>query len=276
MKRNIILHSHIFKNAGTTFDHVLERNFAEGFIDHRNDEEVINGKQQYLDKYLLERPVIKAFSSHSVHFTARSNEYFNFIQVYFMRHPIERFRSVYDFEKKQAGDHKVTALGPQMAKRLNFKEYISWRLSDSAPYTIRNCQTVFLSGEGPSVGNIEHKFELAKKNLEITNFIGVVDRYNESMVVFEHYMRPTFPNIDLSYKIKNITSLQPGAKIEEKVFEICTEIGNELFETSIIKNEFDMEIYKIANDKLDRDVETIYNFKGLLGEFCDRCSQLKS
>lgn len=276
MRRDIILHSHIFKNAGTTFDHVLERNFGDSFLDHRSDQEIIIGKQEYLDGYLLERPYLNAFSSHSVHFTASSNEYFHFIQVYFIRHPIERFRSVYNFEQKQSNNPENSSLGPQMAKKINFKEYISWRLTDAVPATIRNCQTVFLSGEGPGIENIKYKFKLAKENLKKNNFIGVVDRYDESMVVFEHYLRPIFPHIDLAYIIKNVTNPQQDATIEEKICEINFEIGNALHEESVIKNKFDMEIFKMANKKLDEAINKFPDFDKLLQDFNNRCVALNS
>ena len=35
--RHIILHGHIFKNAGTTFDWSLQKNFGKNFLDHRKD-----------------------------------------------------------------------------------------------------------------------------------------------------------------------------------------------------------------------------------------------
>lgn len=37
-KRMVIIHRHLFKNAGTTFDAILENNFGRIFCDHRYDE----------------------------------------------------------------------------------------------------------------------------------------------------------------------------------------------------------------------------------------------
>lgn len=82
-KRDIILHSHIFKNAGTTFDYILEKNFGKSFIDHRDDKNVVDGRQRYLNDFLNKNKKIKAFSSHSIHFKAKNSFKYNFHQVYF-------------------------------------------------------------------------------------------------------------------------------------------------------------------------------------------------
>ena len=34
-KRVIMVHTHIFKNAGTSLDWVLQKNFGKNFLDHR-------------------------------------------------------------------------------------------------------------------------------------------------------------------------------------------------------------------------------------------------
>ena len=37
MRRKVIIHKHLFKNAGTTFDWSLHKNFGNDFCDHRDD-----------------------------------------------------------------------------------------------------------------------------------------------------------------------------------------------------------------------------------------------
>ena len=36
-RRHVLIHAHLFKNAGTTFDFSLQRSFGEQFVDHRDD-----------------------------------------------------------------------------------------------------------------------------------------------------------------------------------------------------------------------------------------------
>ncbi len=266
--RNIILHSHIFKNAGTTFDYTLKNNFKEDFIDHRDDVDMIDGKQKYLIQYLKKNKSIKALSSHSIHFTAKSNANFNFHQVYFIRHPIERIKSVYNFEKKQ-GSH--TSLGAKMANELNFIDYIEWRMGEDVPATIRNCHTLFLSGEGPQANNVDNKFKAAHATLKQLVLIGVVDRYDESMVVFEEYLTQYFSNIDLSYIRQNITNKDNKKNVEEKVKEVMDTFNPNLKEIILKKNSYDMKLYEMSNNKLDEQIAKIMNFDERLKFFKQRC-----
>jgi len=66
--RNILIHTHIFKNAGSSYDGALRNFFGEAFVDYRDDQDIVRGKMDYLLEYLDTHPDIQAFSSHSVHF----------------------------------------------------------------------------------------------------------------------------------------------------------------------------------------------------------------
>lgn len=67
-KRDIILHSHIFKNAGTTFDYSLEKNFGKNFIDHRDDIELYKLANQLLNNKISK---IKNFEEKLYNFRKR-------------------------------------------------------------------------------------------------------------------------------------------------------------------------------------------------------------
>lgn len=270
-KRSIILHSHIFKNAGTTFDHALEKNFLKDFIDHRDDADLVEEKQNYLTNYLRQHENTKAFSSHSIHFTALDDENFRFHQVYFLRHPIERIKSVYTFEKQQPSE---VSKGTKMAKELNMQEYIRWRMRDDVEGTIRNCHTIFLSGEGPSFDDIDKVYIQAKKNLYKLPLIGIVDRYDESMVVFEEYLKSYFPNVDLSYVRKNVTDTNKKLSVDEKANKLLLSLDDDLQKLVLEKNAYDIELYRLANKLLDKKIEQIDNFEAKLEKFKQKCEVL--
>ena len=248
--RKIILHSHIFKNAGTTFDHVLERNFGKGFIDHRDDKEVLRGRGDFVKEFLRSNVDICAFSSHSIHFHIESDDEFKFFQVYFIRHPIERIRSVYRFERLQGPS---ISLGGKMASELNFNDYVAWRMRSDVPATIRNAHTIFLSGMGPGVGEIDVMFERAKKCIEEKAFVGVVDRFDESLAVLSSILKPHFNNIDLTYVKKNVLD-KTSMSMDMKIYYIKSMLSNEVYNDVIEKNHFDLELYKLANRKLDENL----------------------
>jgi hypothetical protein len=100
--RNVILHSHIFKNAGSTFDWSLKRNFGERFVDHRDDEAMLSGKMEHLDQFLSGHPQVVALSSHRIHFRVSGWNQLRFHVVRILRDPIERARSVYNFDRQRS------------------------------------------------------------------------------------------------------------------------------------------------------------------------------
>ena len=57
----------MFKNAGTSFDWSLRRSFGDAFIEHHDDDAMRKGAD-YLEPFLLDRPHIKALSSHWITF----------------------------------------------------------------------------------------------------------------------------------------------------------------------------------------------------------------
>ena len=268
MMRNVIIHAHIFKNAGTTFDHSLRKNFADGFIDHRQDQELVQGKQEYLNQYLALHPECQALSSHSVHFNIESSESLNLFPVYFIRHPIERIRSVYEFEKKQNADTP----GARKAKEMDLEGFVDWYLEESSPATIRNVHTIFLSGQGPSADRLEEKFEQAMTVLEKPAVcINVVDRYDQSMLVMEDKLSADFPGIDLSYVRKNVTDKNPESSLENKLNTFLAGVSQSCQEKIIQKNQWDLALYEAANKRLDKEVQKINDLYARHQDFMVRC-----
>ena len=140
--RTVIAHGHIFKNAGTTFDWALEKNFGKSFCDHREDKPMRQQGASYLTQYLLDNPQINAISSHHLCETSTIDE-IDIIPVFLLRHPIERILSVYTFEREQ----KSSSPGAKAAKKYNFKDYVQWRMDPEVNRTIRNYQTSYLAGD---------------------------------------------------------------------------------------------------------------------------------
>jgi hypothetical protein len=275
MKKNILIHSHIFKNAGSTLDSVLKRQFLTSFCLHTDDEVLINGGNDYLDSLLNSNPEILAFSSHSIFFYPQNSEIYNYITLLMLRHPIERMRSVYEFERLQ---QPAIHMGSKMAKVLEFKSFVAWYMTGNRPFTIRNAQTIFLSANGFENDNMDYKFELAKERLADQNtLIGIVDRYDESMVLFEEELRRFFPNIDLSYpQRENVGSYKceenKDLSQEEKIQDIINELGSGLTEV-FYKNSMDLNLYEKANELLNIKIKSIVNFNEKLADYKHRCAK---
>ena len=188
-QRTIIIHCHIFKNAGTTFDWSLRKNFGNDFVDHRDDEKMRSGPE-YLKNYLLEHKNIKALSSHWIQFPLPEITNCTLLPAIILRHPIDRVGSVYLFEKKQ----KSQTIGAQKAKELLFKEFVQWQLK--MPFgNMKNFQLhSLLNREVKFTRELnEQNYKMAFERAKTTPLLGIVERYDESMVLFENSLSVLAP-----------------------------------------------------------------------------------
>lgn len=270
--RNVLVHAHIFKNAGTTFDASLRRHFGDGFVDHREDTLFLQGGNAYLLDYLAGNPGVKALSSHSLHFRITGNGEFSLHPVYFLRHPLARVWSVYYFERRQTG---VDTEGARRAKTLGLNDYVAWYLEEGSPATIRNVHTIFLSGEGPSPDNMDRKFSLARVCLDDPQTgIAVVERYDDSMLVLEHKLSQVFPGIDLSYRKKNVSPESRDVEMADAVDSLLSQLDDEVAEKLRAANAMDLMLYRQAGERLDQALAGISGLDAKRRDFMARCRAL--
>lgn len=267
--RHILLHGHIFKNAGSTFDWSLKRSFGEGFIDHRDDKPMRLSGSEVLRQLVQDNPDLCAISSH--HMTRDFPELpgVNFIPVNLLRHPLLRIRSVYDFERKQKG---VTP-GARAAREKSFRDYVAWRMQPDVARTIRNYQTLYLNGCHKPVDNFaiaEQYFPQALAAISAGALLGIVERYDESMVVLEEALREYFPEIDLSYVAQNVSArANKGEDENAALSEILADMGT-LAGRLLDENSFDQAIYQAACLQLDMRIRDVTAFSDKLENFRSR------
>lgn len=262
----MILHGHIFKNAGSTFDWSLQRCFGESFLDHRDDDAMRQGGAAYVARFICDHPELRALSSHHLPLPAPEIDHVALFTVVFIRHPIDRIRSVYEFERRQPGE----TLGAKMAGQMSFLEYVRWRMKKEAPATVKNFQVRYCA-RTPSGGapGEESRLSRSMEFLERRSLVGVVDRYDESMVVFEDILREKFPDIDLSYRKQNVGN-RDQLSLEERIEETEAELGPELAELAYEQNRDDIALYQYANDLLDARLAQISDLSHRLREFRER------
>ena len=146
--RVVLAHGHIFKNAGTTFDWSLARNFADGFLDHRDDSSMRERGAAHLLDLLREKTGLRAVSSHCMCQPLPAVEDIRFEPVYLLRHPLERIASVYAFERQQVAETP----GARAAREMNFRDYVAWRMQANVSHVIRDYQACNIAGEHETDG----------------------------------------------------------------------------------------------------------------------------
>ena len=269
--RIVIIHNHLFKNAGSTIDWALRKNFGKDFVDHRDNDSMISNGTAYLEQYLSQNIKIRALSSHHLPLPLPVLTDAKLLTIMMFRHPIERVTSVYNFERKQ----KNTATpGASKARKLSLKEYIIWRMQPNAGSTIRNfhIRRAIPSYLRPNESFSKQTVTIAKEFLSAIPMLGLVERFDESMVLFEDCLSAYFPNIDLSYKPQNIGQHQDEDRME-RVHRLKEEIGDETYNLLLSKNQEDLELYVWVEHEFEKRISTIDNFGEKLDKFRAKCSK---
>lgn len=272
--RTVIVHNHLFKNAGSTFDWSLQRNFGKGFLDHRDNAKMIQGAS-YLGPFIEKKPGLRAISSHHLKFPLPNIPDISLLPVIFLGHPIDRVGSVYTFEKNQDADTP----GAIHARKFSFQEYVEWRMRPDVPISIRNFQTNRCLDVPANIKGFigrplnEDDLTVAIKRLQETQLLGLVEMYDASMVLFEEILRPYFPDIDLAYAIQNKTRNRAHS-LKERIKNIFEQIDLETMDSLLIENHLDIKLYDYARNLLKERIDKIPDFSGKLSSFIKRCDHV--
>ncbi len=268
MARDIILHCHFFKNAGSTIDWALRRCFLNSFYEHHG-ELSIQEWNKYLEKITAD-PKIQIVTSHFFTFPPAPISNINLHPIAMLRHPIERVSSVAYFDKK-----RNYRLSKNIIRDTNIsiRGYIKAYLRDGTPASIRNMHTLRFAGDDRGSPPATKKdFQRAIDYIKRSKNIGLLEAFDESMVLFEENLRPIFPTLDLSYIIQN--AHQKRQTEQQKISNLRMQIGEELFEILLVKNTYDLKLYKNTKKLFLKRIGEIDNFPQKLHDFRERCRNL--
>jgi len=265
MKNPVCVHFHIFKNAGSTMEWIFKKNFSENAISIDSNDPLGMLHFENILEILEKKPETKSISSHQFRFPIYNNIRFEFIPIVFLRQPIDRAISIYYFQRRRT---KVVE-GSVKAKELDLNGYIKWCLETKDNIQMKNFQVLYLSDK-PLLSIIDKKdYKIALQRIKESKIIGIVDRFDESLVVAEEILHEYFPNIDLSYIKQNISN---GKNLEQISKE-------EMIEESVLKelykkNDLDLKIYSQTNHELNKRIQNVQGFGSKLIKFKERCKKL--
>jgi len=271
--RQVLLHAHIFKNAGTTLDWSLRRSFGSDFLSSPDEERMRSRGRACLADLLTKQPGLKALSSHHMPCVAPdAGAGISYHRLHLLRHPFSRALSVYSFERRQ----NAQTPGAMAAKQLELPEYLHWRMEPDVPGVLRNYQTAYIMGcHRPVVDSQEMAalFPGALEQLSRLRLVGLVERFDESMVLFETLLRPIFPALDLAYQPQNQSPVMPITACASQPAVTLETMGDAA--TSVVENNaYDLALYRLAENKFHRAITAIAGFEEKLRDFKDRCTVL--
>jgi hypothetical protein len=244
--RHIIIHYHIFKNAGSTVDSVLKKSFGDqcGSIEGLNPWDTL--RPDAILKYAIDSPNIKTISSHHARLPTPNFPNLAFHPLLFLRHPIDRAGSVYSFERRQP--ISSPSLGVKIAREKDFAGYVKWRLSDGNGAVIRNFQTVHLSGRQNDMRvaiATDSDLKDALKKISQLPFFGIVEFFDNSIERMNKYLSQYFEHVDVNCSIAN-RSTERKNTLQERLDDVEIMLGSDLYQELLDKNALDMHLYDYA------------------------------
>jgi hypothetical protein len=234
-RRNVLLHYHLFKNAGTSVDAILQSSFGKDWLEREFAPAPPNIQTAHL-RAILQDPEIVAVSSHTLLFPLPQVPGIDFFPLVFVRQPLIRLRSAYAFERRQNADTP----GARLAKLTSFGEYLERRLANPADRACRDFQSYRLALYIPSDLGPERARALA--TLDLLPFVGLVERFDHSIAVLQRRVAPLFPRFNGFSTHKNVTTRH--ADETTMLADIRRDLGPSLYNTVAEANLGDLACYE--------------------------------
>lgn len=237
--RTVILHYHLFKNAGTSLDAAFKENFKGDEWVTKEFPAQPNKNREQVRQWIIDNPQAKCFSSHTAVLPVPEIEGIKIIPVIFIRHPIDRIASAYSFEKKQGG----RGFGSTLARNTTLGGYIETRLSLDHDRQCRNFHAHRLAAMYP--GQPDTEADRAMVAIKELPFVGIVERYADSLETLESLLKSEgFESIKLKPVEKNVSR---GVKksLDEKLNEVGKQIGADIYSLLINMNETDLKVWEV-------------------------------
>ena len=268
--RYILLHYHIFKNAGSTIAWVLERVFGNAFrlIEASFDEGTIVKSE--LIQFVRENRQVAALSGHHFCLPAPRHKRYRFVEFCLLRHPMDRHQSIWQYYRRLERSTNPTVA---KAQELSLPDYLLW-LRSNQPYNLINVQTCVLGNRGryffpPAPCHLDR----AVATMRELAILGLVERMDDGLIVAEHFLRPYFGKLDLSYISQNTRPERPST-LAERLDEMRRLCGESLYCELEALNRLDFQLLAAAEGEFDRRIQVIPDMEQRRQDFQARCDAL--
>lgn len=236
--RSVVVHYHLFKNAGTSVDDALKEAFGGSWANVEADKGLLAPDQ--LADFIRGRPDVGAFSSHTAMFPVPAIEACEIFPIVFLRHPIDRIHSVYEFERKQGAETE----GAAAARTMSFADYVAWRLDRPGDYQCRNFHVARLSAVRPRKATLETALAL----LDQLPFVGLVEHFDKSIALLNRALGGTFPGVVLRPRHAN-RSRAGSTSVGERLERIRLDLSPALFTRLRDVNRPDLTLFGLMRER---------------------------
>jgi hypothetical protein len=244
--RKVVVHYHIFKNAGTSVDAALAaslptwRDWTEGPAAYLRPDD--------LAAYLADRPSAEALSCHTLRPPAPAG--FDVFPIILLRHPLDRAYSAYLHERRCAPN----TLSCQIARATDFAGYVRWCLDHQSDggIVICNYQTIHL---GDPVWR-DHLYTARAGDAELARALdlleslptpGVVDRFEAFMMRLQRDLNAwRGGSVELPPPTWENRSEDRNGSLGERLYALAAMLGPTLHGRFEVANKCDTALYRRA------------------------------
>jgi hypothetical protein len=242
--RKVILHHHLFKNAGTSVDELLRDCFGSRWVT-REFEPRANPTphRREVAEWIRAHPQAVAFSSHTVELPPPVMGQVDILPVIFIRHPIDRIASAYAFERKQGGN----GFGSVLARHTTLAGYVEVRLSMGRDRQCRNFHVGRFAPMFPAAEGTE--FERASKAVATLPFVGVVEEFERSMLLLQSLVQADMPEF-VARSVHANVSRKSTASLDERLERLRADVGEDCYSALLAHNADDLRLHQQALERL--------------------------
>lgn len=246
--QRIVIHYHIFKNAGTSVDASLRHSFGDRWRSFEGPHPHAIQSSENLGGFIAANPHLVAISSHLARPPIPNARC---LPVAFLRHPLLRAYSVYNFTRRDPSQPYS-----DVAQDFGFPGYIAWALrKEPGSIVIRNYQVVHLSDASWRADHIlnacaqRSDLEQARQLLTDWAVVGIVEQFNLSARVFQTLYGADVPDLALLPRWENSTSASQSAP-DEQLESLRHALGESLYADFMDANRLDLALYAHAQSVL--------------------------
>ncbi len=246
----LVVHIHLFKNAGTSIDLALEKHFGRKWVNLDSGQPAGRVTGRDMAELLKKKPKLQAISSHQVRPPVDKAVGRPIRYVAAIRHPIARVKSIYDFDRKRG---PVTPMG-KVADKLDFPDYVAYLLAENNQNicnfqvrsfsTLRSAKTTKLDTI-PLVRHLDAARAFAAQD---NVSIGHVDDFDRTSKDIERLIKDAHPKFSFVVAHVNRTS-SPSVSLDERLCRLRDELGDKLYTQLEQRNWADLELLAALEDK---------------------------
>jgi hypothetical protein len=245
--RFVILHYHFLKSAGMAIEDMLRRSFENNFASIDTTDRDGHMSTEALLALLNSNPHLKAVSSHQIRYPVPQVPGFLFFDLCFLRDPIDRIRSIYDYFRDKPGEGDPVS---EYANGLSLGEFMA-TLIQEMPWYINDAQVNLLANGIVNDSPGAQDFDRAAAKMLRTSFLGVVDRFEESMIGGQYFLQPGFPEL-ACWGVPTNTTAGVGSTLEKRKSLVKDACDSRTYAELLRLNVMDLKLVDLARAEVER------------------------